>query len=111
MSQLCKRKVRRPGACGAGRVAGRDVCVSRYRLHGLGGPLQEQHTLCLSHLIQVTLLAAAESTQGPARSPAWRAEEESSPLPLGCPWSSCDNEIFKHSGLLARQREDVREVG
>lgn len=43
---------------------GRDGGVSRYRLQGLGVTLQEQHVLCLSHLLQAMSLAAAE---GPHR--------------------------------------------
>lgn len=54
----------RCGACGSGSVVGRDVGVSRCRLQGLGVTLQEQHTLCLSHLLQAMSSAAAE---GPHR--------------------------------------------
>ena len=54
-----RRKPTRRGACGAGSVVGRDVGVYRCRLQGLGVTLQEQHALCLSHLLQTMSLAAA----------------------------------------------------
>ena len=57
---------------------GRDGGVSRYRLQGLGMTLQEQHVLCLSHLLQAMSSAAAEGPQ----SSSWKGQKKS---PCPCP--------------------------